>query len=249
MAYERQEFFDEIKDASGNIVREGTLLKTEHLRHMEDGILAVVSTTEQDLTEAQKEQARKNIGAAKDGTQSALSEKQINALNTLLRMASYTENASSAYERFCEAFGLNPDDAGEVVIDGIKLGAASYENGKLQIAVNWDARATLVPVGQYLKNGVTYKFSLGAVANSYMYGVQILTVDSTKKEFPYTGSTTSYSGVVERIVDTGYIRDDYVYTPEVDKCVFCSNFKKSNDGAMNESDYETIRQNFTVEIL
>lgn len=40
MGYIRQKFQDEIKDASGKVTQEGTLLKAEHLEHIEDGIVA-----------------------------------------------------------------------------------------------------------------------------------------------------------------------------------------------------------------
>lgn len=41
MAYEKQTFVDREKDASGNVLVEGTKLKAEHLNHIEEGIAAV----------------------------------------------------------------------------------------------------------------------------------------------------------------------------------------------------------------
>ena len=38
MAYTKQSFTDHVKDANGNVVQRGTLIKKEHLDHMEDGI-------------------------------------------------------------------------------------------------------------------------------------------------------------------------------------------------------------------
>jgi len=40
MAYEKQTFVDRVVDENGNITTEGTKLKSEHLKHMEDGIAA-----------------------------------------------------------------------------------------------------------------------------------------------------------------------------------------------------------------
>ena len=40
MAYEKQTFIDREKDASGNVLVEGTKLKAEHLNHIEEGIVA-----------------------------------------------------------------------------------------------------------------------------------------------------------------------------------------------------------------
>lgn len=41
MSYEKQTFLDEIIDENGNLAQEGTLLKAEHLQHIEDGIVKV----------------------------------------------------------------------------------------------------------------------------------------------------------------------------------------------------------------
>ena len=52
MAYEKQNFIEK------------QVLKAEHLNHIESGIESAVSVTAQSLTDAQKTQARSNIGAA-----------------------------------------------------------------------------------------------------------------------------------------------------------------------------------------
>lgn len=205
--------------------------------------------TEQELTEEQQEQARKNIGAMPEDAEISLSTKQINALDALFKAASYVKDVSAEYAVFCEAFGLvNPDDPSEdVVVQSVNIGSTSYSgDNTLSIATDWDARATLIPVGQYLKKGKTYKFSLGSLAGSYSYGVQILTATAAGLKFPYTGSSIRYSGVTERLVDTGYIKVDYIYTTDVDNCIFAVNFSKSG-ASMNASDYATIAENFTIE--
>lgn len=76
MAYERQEFFDEILDENGEVVQEGTVLRAENLRRMEDGIVAAVSTEEQELAEEKKARARANMGAADAAILAPLTEAQ-----------------------------------------------------------------------------------------------------------------------------------------------------------------------------
>lgn len=39
MAYQKQNFVDQIRDSSGNILIEGTTLCAEHLNHIEQGIV------------------------------------------------------------------------------------------------------------------------------------------------------------------------------------------------------------------
>lgn len=41
MAYERQVFVDQEKDADGNITVEGTTLRAKHLDHIEEGIVTL----------------------------------------------------------------------------------------------------------------------------------------------------------------------------------------------------------------
>lgn len=55
MAYERQEFIDEVRDASGNITQEGTLLRAEMLMHIEDGIVALEDALDSALGKADLE--------------------------------------------------------------------------------------------------------------------------------------------------------------------------------------------------
>lgn len=46
MAYERQVFVDQVKDADGNITTEGTTLRAAHLDHIEEGIVAAEAAAE-----------------------------------------------------------------------------------------------------------------------------------------------------------------------------------------------------------
>lgn len=40
MSYQKQTFIDQVKDSSGNITTQGTVLKASHLQHIENGIAA-----------------------------------------------------------------------------------------------------------------------------------------------------------------------------------------------------------------
>jgi hypothetical protein len=193
-------------------------------------------------------------GGASDSD--GLSEDAVSLLIDILRKATYTEVVSDQITSLSEILGGNTNEPDEPVEpdvpdvpegNSIKRGGVSYENNELKIGVDWDARATLIPIGQYLEKGKTYKFSLGSIAGTYQYGVQIMVADSAGKTFPYTGTAVSYSGVTERIIDTGYISNAYTYTPDVDNCILVVNFRKGNDASMGESDYTTLAENFTIE--
>ena len=180
-------------------------------------------------------------------TGGGLNTEAANLLIYILKCATYTEDVSYRITRLSEILGDNTDDGG-IVVQSVKLGSTSYSNNQLTVSVGWDARATLIPIGQYLEKGKTYKFSLGSIAGTYLYGVQIMVADSAGKTFPYTGTAMNYSGVTERIIDTGYITADYTYTPDRDNCILAVNFSKSGGASMGESDYITLAENFTIEM-
>lgn len=247
----------EQKQPKGNYLTEHQKLKTINGQSLVgDGDVEIpgsaegaVLYTEQDLTPEQQEQARQNIGAMSADATISLSTKQINALDALFKVAAYTEDASAAYKAFCDAFGLtNPNEPSEnVVVQAIKIGSVSFEGGAMKLSTDSDARATLVPIGQYLKNGVTYKFSLGSLKGTYNYGIQVMVAKSAGITFPYVGVAMTYDGVTERVVDSGYITNDYVDEPDRDNCILAVNFKKIDGTSMGDSDYATILENFTIE--
>lgn len=211
---------------------------------------ASVKTEAQDLTEEQKAQARKNIGAMPANAVISLTSEQINALDALFKAASYVKDVSVEYAAFCDAFSLvSPDDPPEdAVVPSIKKGSVSFENGLMGLSGQLDSRATLVPIGRYLEKGKTYRFSLGNIATKYYYGVQILVAESAGMEFPYVPDTiTNYSGVTERIIDTGWMTTDYTYTPDTDNCILAVNFKSNPVAALNDSNYAEILENFVFE--
>lgn len=65
MAYEKQTFIDQVKDAIGNILVEGTKLQAEHLNHIEDGIVAVETTAGAAATAAAEAKTAADAAAAK----------------------------------------------------------------------------------------------------------------------------------------------------------------------------------------
>lgn len=184
------------------------------------------------------------------GSANSFSERQINALDALFKAASYIKDASAEYAAFCDAFGIvNPDEPSEpdVVVPSVKQGTVSFENGKMNLNGTMAARATLIPIGQYLKNGASYKFSLGDAASTYVYGIQIFVADSPTLKFPHAYETISYDGVTERLVDTGWTDAPCGYSVTKDNCILTVNFRKKDHSNMAESDYAVLFESFKIE--
>ena len=123
---------------------------------------------------------------------------------------------------------VSSENPGPVVIEEIGYGSTSFV-GQAGLQINrgtsLNGRATVMPVGQYLKEGCRYRFSLGGLTG-YHYGVQIMhaTVSGLKFDAPY-GQESYYNTVDSRLVDTGWMQADYFYTPEGHNEIFTMNFK------------------------
>jgi hypothetical protein len=108
-------------------------------------------------------------------------------------------------------------------------------------------RATVLPTGQYLQKGATYRFSLGAVASQYRYGVQIMVARAAGLSFDYVpNANVTYGDAISRIVDTGWMSADYTYTPDGDNRILVVCFKRVDEGAVSESDCATLYEHFTI---
>ena len=177
----------------------------------------------------------------------SLNKDAANLLINILRQAHYNEDVSQQITRLSELLGKNTNNGG-VDIQSIKMGIVAHDNGVTKLQATWSDRATLVPMGQYLENGKTYKFGIGNIANKYRYCVQIFKVDSAGLTFPYVpDATTQYDKLSTRIVDTGWIDSDFIYTPNTDNCVFTVNFQTPDRVILNESNYEEIFENLMIE--
>lgn len=179
----------------------------------------------------------------------SLSTKQVNALDALFKAASYIKDVSAEYAVFCEAFGLtNPDEPSEdVVAPSVKRGSVLFVNSKMSLNGTATERATLVPIGQYLEKGTAYKFSLGEAASTYMHGIQAFVAESANMVFPHADYNVIYDGVTEKLIDSGWITTDFIYTPDKDNCILAVNFKRADDSTMNDSDYALLYESFTIE--
>lgn len=139
----------------------------------------------------------------------------------------------------------------ELVISDIALGVAISYNENLGMYINISSntlpRATLVPVGQYLKKGKTYKFSLGEASTNYYYGVQIFTASQSDLKFEITDETQHFDSVPTRDIDTGWIKNDYEYTVTDDNQILAVNFKNNDSRTLAENDREVLFANFTIE--
>jgi hypothetical protein len=140
-----------------------------------------------------------------------------------------------------------------VYVEDVLMGfTTSFVAGSgLQVAsgVNYNARGTVAPIGQYLEKGKTYRFGIGdAAAGNYYFGVQImktagpgLTFVGTKNQVVYFNSVTA------RPVDTGWMQSDYQYTATEDNLIFTMNFKHGSKITFDSTDYEALKANAFVE--
>ena len=141
---------------------------------------------------------------------------------------------------------VNP---GPLVAEEIVHGTTSFiADAGLQInrASTVQARATLLPTGQYLKKGCRYRFGLDGIAG-YYFGVQIMQASVSGMEFGSThGQESYYNAVVSREVDTGWMQTDYYYTPPVHNQIFTMNFK-CDDGEFQERHYAELLEKVILE--
>jgi len=108
-------------------------------------------------------------------------------------------------------------------------------------------RATVIPTGQYLKKGSTYRFSLGGAASGYYFGVQILVASTSGLSFDSVhGDHLYFNTVTSREVDTGWLQADYTYTPTESNRIFTMNFKRTS-GEFSDSHYEELMANVVIE--
>jgi hypothetical protein len=132
--------------------------------------LDVVKFTEQTLTEEEKAQARENIGA--------LTVAQIEALNSMFMAAAYTEDVTSVYEAFKQAFGIK-DEIVDWYVEGLTYlknsnwtsltipnSELSANTGLMGVPPNWcgsgnTGRQTFVKFIP-IEAGATYRFDFEA---------------------------------------------------------------------------------------
>lgn len=142
-----------------------------------------------------------------------------------------------------------------IVVSEIVYGSTSFVDGAgLQInrgnsENTMKHRATVVPVGQYLKNGSKYRFSIGEAANTYSFGVQIMQANASGLEFDHGEYLTEsyFNTVTSRLVDTGWMTSDYEYIATGDNLIFTMNFKITADGWFTENDFATLLANVVIE--
>ena len=145
---------------------------------------------------------------------------------------------------------VSAQEPGDVTVEAIVKGSTSFvADAGLQINCSdvMTGRGTLVPVGQYLKKGCTYRFGIGSNAQGYYYGVQIMKASTADQSFPYTpGEILYYNTVVSREVDTGWMQEDYTYTPGEHNMIFTMNFKRES-GEFAQEHYDELMGLVTIE--
>lgn len=139
----------------------------------------------------------------------------------------------------------------KLCIAAINKGSVSYlSNMGLQINAASVWRATVVPVGQYLKAGKSYRFGLGEYSSVYAYGLMVLTATGSGLSFPYVADSNVYYGTVtSRVLDSGWLQSEYSYTAQQDNLVLAVNFKRINGAELGQDDYDILIDNFIMEVV
>lgn len=166
----------------------------------------------------------------------------------LLESVSYTSNQS-------ENISLLKLSLGQIAITKLLRGSTSFVSGSgLQIhrGPNMNNRATIAPVGQYLKNGKTYRFYIksgeGEETQNYSYGVQIMQASEPGLKFDsIDGIEVYYDKVTSRLVDTGWMMDEYVYSVNGENQIFTMNFKNNQGDELSEQDCQILLANIVIE--
>lgn len=236
-----------VVDFSNDTVTAGTLLygETAHGADGEEivGTLKPVLYTPQELTEEEKAQARENIGVT--NTERTL-------LFNLFKKAAFAENASEEIASLKSLWGIK-----DKLFKTIKLGNSTgfvggrglvIYGGELASPNNY-TRATLNPIGIYLKNGTTYKIGIGDAASGFNFGVLVLQANAPDLLFTPGAnySEISYASVTSKLADPGWRTADYTYTATRDNLILCVNFRNSSNTAMTQSDIEILLENFVFE--
>lgn len=136
-----------------------------------------------------------------------------------------------------------------VAVERIAKGSVSFvANAGLQINATSAYRAMVLPVGQYLTNGKTYRFGIGTAAGVYAYGVQIMEACEPGLVFSYaTDRNVYYNTVIARPVDTGWMQTDYEYTVTEENSIVTVNFKRMDGNVLTGEDYAVLLENFVME--
>ena len=137
-----------------------------------------------------------------------------------------------------------------ITISEIAHGTTSFASGtglEVNRSDTVGGRATVIPTGQYLKKGSTYRFSLGDAASGYYFGVQILVASASGLSFDSVhGDHLYFDTVTSREVDTGWMQADYTYTPTESNRIFTMNFKRTS-GEFSDSHYAELMANVVIE--
>ena len=136
-------------------------------------------------------------------------------------------------------------------IDQINKGSVSFLAGSgLQVNATSAHRAMVLPIGQYLEEGKSYRFGLRTGSSVYAYGVQVMTASGPDLSFPYVADTnTFYNTVTARSVDTGWLQTDYNYTATEPNQIFAVNFKRIDGNTLGLENYEFLQTDFMMEVV
>lgn len=136
-------------------------------------------------------------------------------------------------------------------IDQINKGSISFlEGAGLQVNATSGHRAMVLPIGQYLEEGKSYRFGLRTGSNVYAYGIQVMIASGPDLSFPYVADTNVfYDTVTARPVDTGWLQTNYSYTATAGNQILAVNFKRLNSDLLGLEDYEFLQNDFMMEVV
>ena len=139
-----------------------------------------------------------------------------------------------------------------VSITDIVRGSVSFGNAALIVNGETVTRCTVLPIGQYLEKGKTYKFSIGEAYPNYNFGVAVFVASEADLVFELVnGSIVNYDTVISKISDSGWITDanSYEYTAPDSNLIFAMNFKRSDGEVMNDVDRTALLASATIKAV
>ena len=138
-----------------------------------------------------------------------------------------------------------------LTVDRIAQGTVTYSsNGGLYINATTPLQATLLPVGQYLNVGESYRMGIRLSPNLYTYNIQVMLAAKAGATFPYVaGTTASYSNVTARVKTTSWVQTNMTYTADRNNLILSINFRRVDGAPMTQEDYDILQSAFFIETL
>ena len=141
--------------------------------------------------------------------------------------------------------------ASTLVVDCVAKGMVNFvTNSGLQINANSALQATVIPVGQYMKYGETYRFGIAVYPNPYSYNLQVMVTAAPGATFPYVAdSSVHYGAAKSQLYNSGWTQNVMSYTASRENLILAVNFKRTDGTAMTQDDYDALQNSFFIETV